>query len=210
MKLTGRRIFVYIIGLIILALGIDLNTKTCLGISPIISVPYNISSISGAMLGAVIFIYYCLQIFLQWLLDREKFSKIQLLQIPCAFITSLAVQVFDSIIPTPSGMVARIVVLILAICVTGLGAAIVVAMKIVPNPADGLANVVGTKLGHDFGFGKNVIDFVSIIISFIIGFVATGGILGIGIGTVIAMIFTGRVIALLYNSTSKIYQWTLA
>lgn len=42
-----KRIIVYIAGLIILALGIDLNTKTMLGISPIISVPYNISVISG-------------------------------------------------------------------------------------------------------------------------------------------------------------------
>ena len=38
-KLLYRWIF-YIAGLVILALGIMLNTKTNLGVSPIISVPY--------------------------------------------------------------------------------------------------------------------------------------------------------------------------
>ena len=76
-----------------------------------------------------------------------------------------------------------------------------------PNPADGLANIIGTKLGHGFGFGKNIIDFISITVSIIIGLVAKGSIIGIGIGTVITMIMTGRVIALLQNTIDSIYGW---
>lgn len=39
------RIFFYILSLLILALGITLNTKTGLGVSPIISVSYSVSEI---------------------------------------------------------------------------------------------------------------------------------------------------------------------
>ena len=35
----------YLVGLLVLALGISLNTKTGLGVSPIISVSYSISTI---------------------------------------------------------------------------------------------------------------------------------------------------------------------
>ena len=43
-KLIIRWVF-YLLGLLILALGIMLNTKANLGVSPIISVPYSISHI---------------------------------------------------------------------------------------------------------------------------------------------------------------------
>lgn len=202
-----KRIIVYIAGLIILALGIDLNTKTMLGISPIISVPYNISVISGWLLGAVIFSYYVLLVILQLLIQKKDFPVYQFLQIPCAFVTSAAVQIFDNVIPVPGHIALKIIVLILAIVVTAIGASLVVGMKIVPNPADGLANIIGTKLGHGFGFGKNIIDFISVTVSIIIGLVAKGSIIGIGIGTVITMIMTGRVIALLQNTIDSIYGW---
>ncbi len=205
--MTIKRIIVYIAGLIILALGIDLNTKTMLGISPIISVPYNISVISGWLLGAVIFSYYVLLVILQLLIQKKDFPVYQFLQIPCAFVTSAAVQIFDNVIPVPGHIALKIIVLILAIVVTAIGASLVVGMKIVPNPADGLANIIGTKLGHGFGFGKNIIDFISITVSIIIGLVAKGSIIGIGIGTVITMIMTGRVIALLQNTIDSIYGW---
>lgn len=45
-KLIIRWVF-YLLGLLILALGIMLNTKANLGVSPIISVPYSISHIIG-------------------------------------------------------------------------------------------------------------------------------------------------------------------
>ena len=202
-----KRIIVYIAGLIILAVGIDLKRKTMLGISPIISVAYNISVISGWLLGAVIFSYYVLLVILQLLIQKKDFPVYQFLQIPCAFVTSAAVQIFDNVIPVPGHIALKIIVLILAIVVTAIGASLVVGMKIVPNPADGLANIIGTKLGHGFGFGKNIIDFISITVSIIIGLVAKGSIIGIGIGTVITMIMTGRVIALLQNTIDSIYGW---
>lgn len=208
MKYTSRRIIMYILGLIILALGIDLNAKSQLGISPIISIPYNISQITGFILGGTIFIYYTFLVILQWVIQKKDFPLYQFLQVPCAFVTSAAVQVFDTVLPVSGSYPVRILLLLLAIVVTAIGASMVVGMQIVPNPADGLANIIGTKLGHGFGFGKNVVDCLSICISLLIGFIYTHGILGIGIGTIISMILTGRVIALLQKPMDKLFAWT--
>ena len=41
------RIALYLIGIMVLALGITLNTKTNLGVSPIISMPYAVAQIFG-------------------------------------------------------------------------------------------------------------------------------------------------------------------
>ena len=69
-------------------------------------------------------------------------------------------------------------------------------MKLVPNPADGLAQTVGDVLKKGVGFGKNVIDFTSVGISLVLGLVAAGRLEAIGLGTVIAMVGVGRFIAL--------------
>ena len=45
------RIIIYVAGLLVLALGIILNTKAGLGVSPIISVSYSISQINGFNFG---------------------------------------------------------------------------------------------------------------------------------------------------------------
>ena len=103
---------------------------------------------------------------------------------------------------------SRILLLLLAIVVTAIGASLTVGMEIVPNPSDGLANIIGTSLGHGFGFGKNLLDGISIAVSLAIGFLFTGSPLSIGVGTIISMILTGRVIALLEGRVRKILEWT--
>lgn len=207
-KMTGKRIVMYVVGILILALGIDLNTKTALGVSPIISVAFCISQITGLMLGGVLFVYYSFQVVLQWIMLKKDFKVFQFLQVACAFITSAAVQVYDNIIPDAKTMPGRILMLVAAILITAFGAGIVVEMRIVPNPADGLANVIGLKLGKDFGFGKNVLDSICLVLSLLIGLIAAHKVIGIGFGTVAAVIFIGRCIALFKNVNHKIFLWT--
>lgn len=50
-KKMVNRIIIYVAGLLVLALGIILNTKAGLGVSPIISVSYSISQINGFDFG---------------------------------------------------------------------------------------------------------------------------------------------------------------
>ena len=50
-KKMVNRIIIYVAGLLVLALGIILNTKAGLGVPPIISVSYSISQINGFNFG---------------------------------------------------------------------------------------------------------------------------------------------------------------
>lgn len=194
LTLSGR-LAIYSIGLIILALGITLNTKTGLGVSPIISIPYNISQIWHLNLGTMTFIFYTILVMIQILLLRKDFKIYQLLQIVMSLVTSFFIDIFDRMIPAVTPAFGRILILFLAIILTGIGAALTVGMEIIPNPADGLANVIGQKLNKGFGLGKNIFDFSCLVLSVIISLCFAGHITGIGIGTILSMIFTGRVVA---------------
>ena len=50
------RIALYLVGIIVLALGITLKTKTNLGVSPIISIPYAVAQIFGYETGTAVFV----------------------------------------------------------------------------------------------------------------------------------------------------------
>lgn len=205
-----RRIALYLLGIVVLALGITLNTKTNLGVSPIISMPYAVAQIFDYETGTAVFVAYLIFIVLQIVLLKGKFPPFQFLQVAASYLTSVFITIFDRVLPAPDRMGTRILILILAILLTGIGAAITVDVNIVPNPADGLARVLGERCGKNMGFGKNLFDFSALIISFAIGMIGAGRPVGIGIGTIAAMVCTGRVIAAFNHfEKRKIEEYTL-
>ena len=84
----------------------------------------------------------------------------------------------------------------LAIILTGAGAALTVDMNLIANPGDGFVQAVSMRIGKDLGTAKNLVDISCVIVSTLIGFAAAGRLVGVGLGTLIAMIGVGRVIAL--------------
>lgn len=143
--------------------------------------------------------FYCFCVLIEAILKGKEFKLYELLQIPMSLVTSVFINIFDqylNIVPDTLGQ--KLLVLFFAIVVTGIGAATMVNMKLVLNPADALAATIGDKLGKGMGIGKNVFDGTCFCTSGIIGLVFTRHIIGLGIGTVLAVIFTGRVIAV-YN-----------
>ena len=63
------------------------------------------------------------------------------------------------------------------------------------EPADGLAQAIGKAFGKNMGFGKNILDASCVAIACVIGLLFDKRIIGIGIGTVAAMLLVGRCVA---------------
>ena len=80
------RIALYLIGIMVLALGITLNTKTNLGVSPIISMPYAVAQIFGYETGTAVFVAYLIFIVLQIVLLKGKFPPFQFLQVAARYL----------------------------------------------------------------------------------------------------------------------------
>ena len=78
--------------------------------------------------------------------------------------------------------------LLAAIICTGIGAAVSVNMKFVPNPGDGIVAVAADRIHKKMGITKNIFDVGCIICTVIISLVFEGYLVGIGIGTICAMI----------------------
>ena len=196
MKAVYRWTF-YILGMLVLALGLTLNTKAGLGVSPIISIAFAVSEIWGWNFGDMTFLLYSLFVAGQF---RGKNSRLtDLLQLPLSLAFSRGLNLYSALIPYEAaehGFLANFGLLLAAIFFTGAGAAITVNMKLVPNPGDGIVAAVAERLGRDQGFAKNVFDVGCVAATCVLGLLAAGRIVGIGVGTIAAMIGVGRSIAL--------------
>ena len=211
------RLIIYVSGLLILALGIILNTKAGLGVSPIISVSYSISHIANINFGNMTFILYGVFVLVEFILhtiiwirsnkkrNLKKMLLMDALQVPLSFFFTRFMNLFSSYIPDFSKdlhntiwetIPVRIIVLLIAIILTGIGAAMSLDMRIVPNPGDGIVQAMSDFVGKDVGLVKNCFDLFNICLTITLCMIFVGHIVGIGIGTVIAVIGVGRVIAL--------------
>ena len=200
-----NRLLSYGLGIVILALGITLNTKTGLGVSALVSIAYTVANAWNLNFALMTFLLYTcfalIEVGLKWgfLPQLRKVLWKDLLQIPFSLAFSLFLNVFGGIIPVAEHVGAQIVMLVLAIVCTGIGAAMIVDMHLIPNPADGLAQTLGMVTKKGMGLGKNLLDCSCVGISAVIGLVARGRLIGIGIGTIAAMIGVDRVVALFHR-----------
>ena len=184
----------------ILALGLTLNTKANLGVSPIISVPYSISQITGLNFGDLTFVVYAMfvvvQIIIHSRLKNHKRIASDILQLPLSLIFTRLLNIFTVHIPTSQNLGIRFIILTFAIICTGIGAAMSLSMQIVPNPGDGIVQALAERFDKSVGITKNLFDCLNLSITLCISLFIAHQIVGVGIGTVIAVVGVGRVIAL--------------
>ena len=209
----------YLLGLLVLAAGLTLNTKAGLGVSAIISVSSSISEVFGFSFGnttlGLYSVFIVIEIILHTIRDRnyEKNTAealknagrrnrklvllMDILQLPLSIVFTRFLNLFSALIPdfALGGMAVRVLVLLTAIAFTGIGAAMSLNMRIIPNPGDGIVQAIADCVNKEVGFTKNCVDVVNILISTSIGLIFAGHLAGVGIGTVLAVVGVGRVIA---------------
>lgn len=203
---TAARIFFYVAGICILALGLTLSTKTKLGASPIIAVAFCISELSGIELGDATFFLYSFFILVQIALhllpgkrtpsDKKKAVVMDILQLPFSIFFTRLLNLYASGIPAPETLPVRILVLVLAVILIGTGAALTLDMRLVVSPGDGIVQAVSDRSGLELGLTKNIVDVCCVLATCALSLAFTRHIIGIGIGTLAGMLGTGRVIAL--------------
>ncbi|MGT2785863.1 YczE/YyaS/YitT family protein [Streptococcus merionis] len=205
-KINAKTATAYLIGTIILSLGLCLSAKSNLGVSPVTSTIFALAAVTGQSFAVTNFFYLCFLILVQFALLRTEFRHTQWTQILASFLGSFFIDIFDNHLPIPETLTLRAIFLATGIVLVGIGASITVGMQVIPNPADALANVIGKISGKGFGIGKNLLDVISILLASILGLLFQGQLVGVGIGTFLGMIFTGRIIALCHPWTEKLHQ----
>ena len=196
-KTTLWRAFFYCLGVVFLSIGITLNTRTGLGLSCVTSVPYSVSEAFSFPFATAVFWYYIFCVVFQVAVKQRKSTWKDLAQFPMSYVFSAVQAWIASILPfTLDTLWQSALALPFAVLFTGFGIALMVNMDLIPNPADGVPVVVSRIIKKDVGFSKNITDTCCVLIALAVDLVFTGRIISLGVGTVAAMIFNGRAVAL--------------
>lgn len=75
------RLIAYLIGLFIMTIGVSMSVKSNLGVSPVSSIPYTITCITGLEMGKATIVFHIFLVILQILILRKAFKIKNLLQV---------------------------------------------------------------------------------------------------------------------------------
>ena len=104
------RLIVYLLGLFIMTLGISMSVKSDLGVSPVSSIPYTITCITGLEMGKATIVFHIALVALQIVILRGAFQIKNLLQVVVGvvfgYFTTFSNYLF-SFLPTPDSAFLR-------------------------------------------------------------------------------------------------------
>ena len=187
----------YIAGMILLALGIVLNTKSRLGMAPILSGMFCLSEVYGWNFSNLTLAWYTVLVAAQFVLRGKDYRLADLLQIPLSVVFTRFMDLFSNAITyVPETMWQKLLIAALAVVATGVGITMAVNMRILPNPGDGIVQAISDVSGLSLGTSKNLFDGGSALLGVSLGLILRGRLIGVGLGTVINVVFIGRVVAL--------------
>lgn len=191
-----KRFLIYALGLMILCFGVVLNTKTNLGVAAINVIPYVFANTTNITLGTAVFILYCILIILQCLIN-QKIELLVILQLPVSLLFGRMVDFINiKILNFSAGSwIEGVIMLIIAINLVAIGTTFVVEQRLVPNAPDGFVQALADKIGWSFGKTKVCFDVLFVGLAAGLSMFLAGSIIGIGIGTLASMIFTGLLCA---------------
>jgi len=202
------RIALYIVGLFFLAMGVAFSVNSNLGVSPVNSLPYVISQISGVAMGNCVIIVFCSYIVMQIVILRKEFKPINLCQIIFStifgyFVDFAKLLLGDFAIPTYAG---QLVMLAISIVLVAVGIFLYVEVDLVPMPMEGLSMTLAKKAKMPFPTMKIIVDCVVVVTGIVLCFVFLGKLDGIREGTIITAIVVGKIVGMLRKPFSPVVQ----
>ena len=202
------RVLIYILGLFFMAIGVAISVNANLGISPVNSLPYVVSQISGFALSSCVIGVFTVFIVAQIVLLRREFKWINLTQLIFSTIFGYFVDfakwlLADFNIPTYAG---RLVMLAISIVVVSIGVELYLEVNLVPMPMEGMTLALAQVTKKPFPNVKIVVDCTVVLLGLILSLVFLRRLDGVREGTIIAAVVTGKIIALVKKPLSPLVQ----
>lgn len=191
---TGKRLFKYLLGFLIMTLGIALSVKSDLGVSPVSSIPYTMTCVIGLEMGKATIVFHIFLVMLQILILRKQFQIKNLLQILVGVIFGYFTTFCNylmSFFDLPDTMLIRLILMLLSTFLIAFGIYLYVPTKLIPLAGEGAMLAISEKYSQKFSSVKLAFDITMVVISLITCLIILHSIGSVGIGTIIAAFCVG-------------------
>ena len=189
----------FVIGVAVNSFAIALIAKADLGVGAISCVAYVLAEASGLSFGAFTFIVNMLFIVGQVVLLRRDFRPIQFLQVVVNIVFSSLIDVSTALMAgfTLDTLPLQIAGLVVGCFLLALGIAVEVAPNVLLVPGEGIVRAINAVTQKPFGSCKAAFDTSLVVIALVLSFALLGGIVGVGVGTVVSALAVGRIVNVL-------------
>lgn len=195
----GIRLLLYIVGLFIMTLGISMSVKSNLGVSPVSSIPYSITCITGLEMGKATIVFHAFLVLLQIVILGKAFKIKNLLQVVAGIIfgyfTTFSNYLF-SFLPTPDNIVVRLALMLGSAALIAVGIFFYLPADIIPLAGEGAMQAVSEKTNILFSKVKVGFDVTMVAVSLAACLIALHKAGAVGIGTVAASVLVGTILGM--------------
>ncbi len=201
-----KRYSVFGLSLFLCAFGIALVTNARLGTTPITSVPYVLSLLSGLSLGMLTLLVNIVFVALQMLVMREGLSRKYLVQMPVVMVFSVFIDIamaLTKFLPM-NGYPLQMGAVIVGSAILGLGIAFEIVCQVGILPGEGLVVAIAYKSRLAVGNVKTLFDCGHVVVAVLLSLLFAGTVLGLREGTVISALLVGNFVRL----SGPLAQWS--
>ena len=200
----AKRIIFLCLGLTIMAFGVAFSIKAALGTSPISSVPYVTSTISGLSVGTTTIIMNFMFVLIQIAILRTKYDWFQLLQFPAAIVFGTMIDVAEYLLKPVefSNYLEQWLLCVVGVFLVALGVSVEVMANLVTTAGEGIVLAICQVAPVKFSNMKVAFDVTLVCISIALSFIFLGHLDGVREVTIAAAVFVG----LITKQTNKLMK----
>ena len=197
------RIILLIVSIMINGFSVSVYVKSNLGVSTNSSISFVISSIVPSLsLGMTTIMFQILLLII--LIFACGFKKEYLISLILGCFFGSVIDIWNFLwTKIPIKTLHPIILYIIAFFTLAFGIALTLATELPTLPYDYFTKDIAAKTGKTIGFIKTASDVAYVVISIILSYLISGKIYGVGIGTIISMLFTGIFVHLLHRFIKK-------
>lgn len=192
-----------------MAFGIAFSIKSNLGTSPISSLPYAASEITGLTVGVATITMHVAFIALQIILLRRAYQIFQLSQLIVAFVfgafIDIAMFCLQDLVAT--NYIEQWLCCLIGILLVGVGVSLEVAARFAIVAGEGLVLAICDVFHTHFGNTKVGFDVTLVALSVILSLSFLGTVVGVREGTLAAGLLVGQVAKFCLQHTQKLGSW---
>lgn len=209
MKIITKRLTLYITGLFLLSLGVSFSIQASLGVSPFSSLAYAISLTTGLSIGITTVLANILFIVIQVILNKRIELREFTIQLLVVFLFGFfmdATLILIQLLPAPETLLGKFAFLGISFYIISAGLLAYFTPNLPMMPYDALTYVISDRFKMEFGKAKITSDLLNVAVAGVVCLVLIQSFGSIGIGTILAAYFIGKILGTLMSRFRQLLQ----
>ena len=182
------------IAVFVMAFGVILTVRSLQGVSPVSSLVYVLSEMSGLTLGTMTFVVYFLFVLVQCAVYRDRGMTVRVFsQLPYTILYSVCMDLFDYTLAP-----------LQADTLSGQWGLVLAGANVSMLPDDGLMLAVHRATRIPLGRSIILVNVLSVGLAFALSLGILGGFYGVGLGTLFMMVAQGYIVKALTPAFKRV------